>query len=441
MKIETTPIAPSRYELAKPVELEFSNGTAHDLFEAFSKELKVYRQPKSSRILVIKEEESDDINNFLVELRRKGEEFGIRLDYAHERGFEGTDDNGVQRTLKDAVSYDLVLLFLGEKWKRRRRRNPYLFSKKFLNEMGVTSQVVNLETIDSTVSNMRRGGELKKSKDFQARKKGISLLLSAEGTLGMLISQIVSKLGGVPWRFKAPVTEEKSLFVGIDIFRYGGTSVPAAASVFDEMGEFVGAVSLPLERQQGEVMNTDRLIRLALEKCDQLDSVERVLVYCNGFPRDNEVEAVEEVLTKAYDFKDWSLFSVPESSRIRVFKNIRREGEEYITNPDVGLIVYGDPIPTSEFLIVTTEPVGELGAEMGTARPLNVRYLRPEQSLRRRNLLELANITYTLTRHYWIGHGPVRSPVPLYYADIANSGARQIGQPLNEKLLDRMGFA
>lgn len=441
LKIDTTPISPSKYESARPIDLQFTNGTAHDLFEAFSKGLKAYRSPKSSNVLVVKEEESDDIESFLAELKRKGEEFGIKLNYAQKRGFKGTDADGVEGTLKDAASYDLVLLFLGEKWKRRRRRNPYVFSKRFLNELGVTSQVVNLETVDATISNMRKGEELKKSKDLQARKKGISLFLSAEGTLGMLVSQIVAKLGGVPWRFKVPVTEEKSLFVGIDVFHDGGAIVPAAASVFDEMGEFVGGVSLPLERVQGEIVDADRLVRLALGKCGGLGSVERVLVYYDGFPRDSEVEAVEKVLTKEYAFKDWRLFSVPKSSRVRVFKSIRRDGEEYVTNPDVGLIVYGDPIHANEFLIVTTEPFGELGAELGTARPLNVRYLRPEQSLGGKTLLELANITYALTRHYWIGHGPVRSPVPLYYADMANSSSRQIGRPLNERLLDRMGFA
>ena len=441
LKIDAMPVSPSKYELAKPVELEFRNGAAHDLFEAFSKGLEVYRPPRSSKILVIKEEESDDIDSFLAELKRKGEEFGIKLDYALERGFEGTDAVGVKGTLKDALSYDLVLLFLGEKWKRRRRKNPYVFSKRFLNEMGVTSQVVNLETVDSTISNMKKGRELKKSRDLQARKKGTSLLLSAEGTLGMLISQIVAKLGGIPWRFKEPLTGEKSLFIGIDISHYGDTSVPATASTFDERGEFVGAVSLLLERQKGEVVGADRLIRSALEKYDELDSVERVLVYYDGFPTDYEAGAVEEVLTKEHAFKDWSLFSVPKSTRIRVFENVRYGGEEYITNPDVGLVVYGNPIPKNEFLIITTKPAGELGAELGTARPLNVRYLGPKQTIRRKDLLEFADVTYALTRHYWIGHGPVRSPVPVYYADKANSSMRQIGQLLNEKLLDRMGFA
>lgn len=393
-----------------PVRLEWADGKIleinqdKDFYTAFkSKRYRYLRTtPMKSILIVAPGEQEKLVSAFYQELREVSEQMGQPFPKAE---FVPTSGVGYEHFFDilehgkiDLPHRDLVLTFTT----KGDERIYNLIKKKLVVDTGVPSQHVSLETADMILRNLQ----------LEPMKRG-----DAQTALNLLGMQIVSKVGGAPWKFAEPLAPEGTIFIGLDIFHDPFRLKPSAAAscaVFDNTGEYIygsGAVFQTVGRQSIEKI--DQLTRLMIEHYQNMESHPPTYVIAfrhgvtPGFPMlQEEMDTFERTLGE-FGITQYAFITVRERTHIRMYSSLMKDWRK-AAHPVPGSAVIGYPFSESQFLLQSSEAIG-----FGVPIPVLSTVHRSKTPFKMEDYVKMSA---WLARHHWASGRAVRIPVPIRYA-------------------------
>ena len=255
--------------------------------------------------------------------------------------------------------------------------NLYNEMKNCLAELGIPSQMLNLHTAKRIIDG-----------------DPYSAMNIVMGCLG--------KLGGIPYVIRE-MPGNVDLFVGLDVGTLRtGTHYPGCSVCLDAHGGVMGCYQ-PLLPQPGEKINEqtlEKIFNTILLKFEEKNHrcVRSMVIHRDGFSNEN-LEWYDRYFHQ--NNIDYTLVEVRKSGALRLADN-RIQGN----NPNIGSVLYrGD----SEAILVTTSPIGKMGAPA------------PIHLFKVAGALDIETITkqiYYLTKIHVGAKQNTRLPITTKYADL-----------------------
>jgi len=412
-----------------PVKLEWADGKIleikrdKDFYTAFKREKYRYLRtiPPENVLVLAPREQQQMVSAFYRELAEASKRMGLlfpEADFVPTSGEKYEDFFDVLEHEKvDLSDRDLVLTFAI----KGAERIYNLVKKKAIVDAGVPSQHVSLETADMVLRNL--GSEPMKRGDAQT-------------SLNLLGMQIVSKLGGSPWKFAEPLAPQGTVFIGMDIFHDPFRLKPSAAgscAVFDSTGEYIygsGAALQTMGRQTIEKM--DELTRLMIERYENKEShlPTYVIAFRHGvtpsFPMlQEEMDTFERTLN-GFGITQYAFMTVRERTHIRIYSSPIKDWRK-AAHPVPGSAVIGYPFGENQFLLQSSEAIG-----FGAPIPVLSTVHRSETPFK---IEDYVKMSAWLSRHHWASGRAVRIPVPIRYASQLAYFVGEMGAQPHEKLI------
>jgi len=394
-----------------PVRLEWADGEVleikqdKDFYNAFKSEKYRYLRtaPIKNVLIVAPREQEKLVSDFYRGLRevsgRKGQtlpeaEFALTSGVECEHFFDVLEDERI-----DLPHRDLVLTFAT----KDDEKTYNLIKKKLIVDVGSASQNVALETASKVLGNLFSEEPMKRG--------------DAQTTLNLLGMQVVSKLGGAPWKFAEPLAPEGTIFIGLDIFHDPfrlKPSTAASCAVFDNTGEYIygsGAIFQMMGRQSIEKI--DQLTRLMIEHYQNKESHSPTYVIAfrhgvtPGFPMlEEEMDTFERILDE-FGITQYAFITVTERTRIRMYSSPVKDWRK-AAHPIPGSAVIGYPFGENQFSLQSSEAIG-FGAPILVLSTVH----RSKTPFKMEDYVKMGA---WLARHHWASGRAVRIPVPIRYA-------------------------